>query len=171
LNSKNINAIIKQIQGQWTALVPDLPFSYHFLDESFDDMYRVEQRAGKIALLFSSLAIFIACLGLFGLASFIAELRTKEIGIRKLLGASISNIITILSGNFLKLIGIAFILAVSLAWYFMNGWLQDFAYRITIGWWVFPLAGLLVTIIALITVSFQAIKAAIANPIGALKSE
>jgi len=171
LNTKNITGLVAQIQKKWRAFEPELPFTYRFLDDSFDEMYRTEQRTGKIALIFSILAIFIACLGLFGLATFIAEQRTKEIGIRKVLGASFRDIIIILSGNFMKLIAIAFVLGAPLAWYFMNSWLRDFAFRIEIGWWVFAIAGLLVVSIALITVSFQAIKAALSSPVAALRSE
>src|ERR1700741_3977806 len=128
-------------------------------------MYRSEQRVSKLALIFSVLAILIACLGLFGLAAFIAEQRTKEIGIRKVLGASVSGIIELLSRDFIRLVLIAFVIAIPTAWWIMNRWLQDFAYRISIGWWIFLVAGVLAVAVALFTVSFQAIKAAIANPV------
>jgi putative ABC transport system permease protein len=134
-------------------------------------MYRSEQRVGKIAMIFSILAVFIACLGLFGLATFIAEQRTKEIGIRKVLGANIRSIVQLLSKDFLKLVVIAFIIAVPVGWYFMHKWLQDFAYRIQIRWWVFFVAGLSAVMIAIITVSFQAIKAALTNPVQNLRTE
>ena len=134
-------------------------------------MYRAEQRAGTIALIFSVLAIFIACLGLFGLATFIAEQRTKEIGIRKVLGASVQGIVGMLSKDFLKLVTIAFMIAVPVAWYAMNVWLRGFAYRISLSWWIFIAAGVAAFLIALITVSFQAIKAAIANPVTSLRTE
>ena len=134
-------------------------------------MYRTEQRVGKIALIFSVLAIFIACLGLFGLATFIAEQRTKEIGIRKVLGASVQGIVQMLSKDFIKLVAIAFVCATPLAWWAMHHWLQDFAYRISIEWWMFVTAGAGALIIALMTVSFQAIKAAIANPVKSLRTE
>jgi putative ABC transport system permease protein len=148
-----------------------MPFSYRFLDESFNQMYRAEQRIGRIILIFSTLAILIACLGLFGLSTFIAEQRTKEIGIRKVLGASVSGIVQLLSKDFIKLVALSFIFAAPLAWYFMNKWLQDFAYRIHISWWIFLLAGVLAVTIALVTVSFQAIKAALMNPVRSLRTE
>jgi len=171
VNTSNIKNLITQIQDKWKTLSPGLPFSYHFLNESFDEMYRTEQRVGKIALIFSVLAIFIACLGLFGLAIFIAEQRTKEIGIRKVLGASVKGIIQMLSKDFMKLVAIAFIIAAPLAWWAMHNWLEDFAYRINIEWWMFAAAGLGALFIALATVSFQAIKAAIANPVTSLRTE
>ncbi|HYJ64250.1 MAG TPA: ABC transporter permease [Parafilimonas sp.] len=171
INTSNIQNLIAQIQTKWKALAPGLPFSYNFLNESFDKMYRAEQRVGKIALIFSVLAIFIACLGLFGLATFIAEQRTKEIGIRKVLGASVQGIVQMLSKDFLKLVAIAFVFAAPLAWWAMNTWLHDFAYRINIEWWFFAFAGLGALAIALITVSFQAIRAATTNPVKSLRTE
>ena len=148
-----------------------MPFSYGFLDESFDDMYRTEQRAGKVALIFAVLTIMIACLGLFGLATYMAEQRTKEIGVRKVLGASVNSIINLLSKDFLKLVCIALVIAVPLAWLLMNKWLQNFAFRIDIPWWAFVVAGIITVLIAVLTTSFQAIKAAIANPVKSLRSE
>lgn len=171
INASNAKSLIAQIENKWKALAPGLPFSYRFLDESFNEMYRNEQRVGKIALIFSVLAIFIACLGLFGLATFIAEQRTKEIGIRKVLGASVQGIVKMLSKDFVILVAIAFIFAAPAAWWFMHNWLQDFAYRINIEWWMFAAAGLAALCIALITVSFQAIRAAIANPVRSLRTE
>ena len=134
-------------------------------------MYREEQRVGRIALLFSIIAIIIACLGLFGLAAFVAEQRTKEIGIRKVLGASVSGLVALLSKDFVRLVAISFVIAAPLAWLAMHKWLQDFEYRITISWTVFLLAGLMALAIAIITISFQAIKAAVANPVKNLRSE
>jgi len=171
VSTANINQLIAQVQSKWKSMAPGLPFSYRFLDESFDEMYRNEQRVGKIALVFSVLAIFIACLGLFGLATFIAEQRTKEIGIRKVLGASVQGIVQMLSKDFMKLVAIAFVFAAPVAWYFMHKWLQDFAYRINISWWIFAAAGLTALLIALVTVSFQAIRAAITNPVKSLRTE
>ena len=141
------------------------------MNESFDEMYRAEQRVGKIALIFSVIAIFIACLGLFGLATFMAEQRTKEIGIRKVLGASVQGIVQMLSKDFVKLVAIAFAFAAPLAWWAMHSWLQGFAYRINIEWWMFIAAGLGALFIALFTVSFQAIRAAIINPVRSLRME
>jgi putative ABC transport system permease protein len=134
-------------------------------------MYREEQRVGKVALTFSLLAVFIACLGLFGLATYMAEQRTKEIGVRKVLGASVSGIVSMLSKDFLRLVFISFVIAVPVAWWAMHNWLQDFAYRITIGWWIFIAAGAIAFLIAFITVSSQAIKAALANPVKSLRTE
>jgi putative ABC transport system permease protein len=167
----NIQQLVNQIQNKWKTVAPGLPFSYRFLNESFNQMYRAEQRVGKIAMIFSVLAIFIACLGLFGLATFIAEQRTKEIGIRKVLGASVHGIVQMLSKDFIKLVSVAFVFAAPFSWWAMHHWLQDFAYRINIEWWMFVIAGLGALLIALITVSFQAIKAAIANPIKSLRTE
>jgi putative ABC transport system permease protein len=171
VNTADIKNLIASVQNKWKTLAQGLPFSYRFLNESFDEMYRAEQRAGKIALIFSVLAIFIACLGLFGLATFIAEQRTKEIGIRKVLGASVKGIVQMLSKDFIKLVAIAFVFAVPLAWWAMHTWLQDFAYRISIEWWIFAFAGIMAIIIALLTISFQAIKAAVANPVKSLRTE
>ncbi len=169
--SANIPAIINEATKKWKTMAPGMPFSYRFLDDSFNDMYQAETRVGKIALIFAVLAIFIACLGLFGLATFIAEQRTKEIGIRKVLGASVQGIVQMLSKDFLKLVTIAFVFAAPLAWWGMNKWLQDFVYRINIEWWFFAVAGLGALLIALLTVSFQAIRAAIMNPVKSLRTE
>ena len=171
VNAASIPAILKAAEAKWKSMAPGMPFTYQFMDEGFDEMYRSEQRVGKIAMIFSILAVFIACLGLFGLATFIAEQRTKEIGIRKVLGANIRSIVQLLSKDFLKLVVIAFIIAVPVGWYFMHKWLQDFAYRIQIRWWVFLVAGLSAVMIAIITVSFQAIKAALTNPVQNLRTE
>ena len=148
-----------------------MPFNYKFLDEAFEDMYRQERRVGTVALAFALLAIIIECLGLFGLATYIAEQRTKEIGIRKVLGASVTNIVTMLSTDFVKLVMLAFVIATPIAWWFMNKWLQDFAFRIELSWWIFAVTGIVALLIALITLSFQAIRAAIANPVDSLKTE
>lgn len=171
VETANLPNILKQAEAKWKAMVPGMPFRHRFLDESFDEMYRVEQRVSNIALTFAILAIIVACLGLFGLASFIAEQRTKEIGIRKVLGLSMEGIVKLLSKDFVKLVLIAFVIASPLAWYFMHTWLQDFAYRVDIAWWVFVLAGLLALMIALLTVSFQAVKAALMNPVKSLRTE
>ncbi len=171
VNTSDIKKLIPQIENKWKALASGIPFSYHFLDESFNEMYNGEQRVGKIALIFSVLAIFIACLGLYGLATFIAYQRTKEIGIRKVLGASARGIVQMLSKDFIKLVTIAFIIATPVSWYFMNTWLQDFAYRIELNWWMFAAAGAGTLVITLLTVSFQAIRAAMANPVKSLRTE
>src|SRR5947209_8259356 len=171
IKTANAITLIKQIESKWKTMANGMPFSYRFLNDSFNEMYQNESRVGKIAMIFSILAILIACLGLFGLATFISEQRTKEIGIRKVLGASVQGIVELLSKDFVRLVIIAFVIATPLAWYFMNKWLQDFSYRVDIGWWVFALAGLIALMIALITVSTQAIRAAIANPINNLRTE
>jgi putative ABC transport system permease protein len=171
IKGANIPAVLKEAEDKWKSLAPGLPFSYRFLDESFNQMYRAEERIGKIILIFSVLAILIACLGLFGLSTFIAEQRTKEIGIRKVLGASARGLVQLLSADFIRLVAIAYVIAAPLAWWFMNKWLQDFAYRIEISWWIFVLAAVLAFVIALATVSFQAIKAAMMNPVKSLRTE
>jgi putative ABC transport system permease protein len=171
LKSGNLKSLIAQIEARWKAIAPAQPFAYSFMDDDFNSIYQAEQRVGKIALTFSVLAILIACLGLFGLVTYAAEQRTKEIGIRKVLGASVSNIVQLLSKDFLKLVGIAAAIAFPLAWWGMHRWLQDFAYRITISWWIFLVAGAIALLIALLTVSFQAIKAALANPVKNLRTE
>ena len=155
----------------WKTLFPDKPFEYGFLDESFDKTYKKETKASEIFTLFAVLAIFISCLGLFGLAAFTAERRTKEIGIRKVLGASILNLVGILSKEFIVLVIVSAFIAIPLAWYFMNDWLKKYAYRIDLEWWNFAIAIAITLIIALLTVSYQAIRAALMNPVKSLKSE
>jgi len=171
VSAASVKDLIPKIESRWKSLAPGMPFSYRFMNDSFNDMYRSEQRAGTIAIVFAILAIFIACLGLFGLATYMAEQRTKEIGIRKVLGASVSNVVAMLSKDFLLLVVIASIVAFPVAWWAMNKWLQDFEYRVNISVWVFMIAGIAALLIALITVSFQAIKAATANPVKSLRSE
>ncbi len=171
INAANAPQVIKIAEQKWKAISPQMPFNYKFLDTEFNHVYDAEQRVGKIALSFAVLAILIACLGLFGLAAYIAEQRTKEIGIRKVLGASATSLVAMLSRDFLKLVLISSVIAFPLAWWSMRTWLQDFAYRIEIGWWVFVAAGVIAILIALITVSFQAIKAAMANPVKSLRTE
>ncbi|HLX90086.1 MAG TPA: ABC transporter permease [Puia sp.] len=150
---------------------PAYPFTYDFVDDQFNSMFSSETLVSKLSRVFASLAIFISCLGLFGLAAYTAERRTKEIGIRKVLGASASGVVRLLSTDFLQLVLLSCIIAFPIAWWFMNGWLQGYPYRITIGWWVFFAAGFSALSIALLTVSFQAVKAAIANPVKSLRSE
>lgn len=171
LKTNHIAEVLANVQNVWKKLAPNEPFNYSFLNEDFDKMYRSEQRAGKIFISFAVLAILIACLGLFGLATYAAEQRTKEIGIRKVLGATVSNVVGMLSKDFLRLVVIAAIIAFPLSWWAMDKWLQDFAYRINISWWIFFVAGLVAVLIALITISFQAIKAAVSNPVKSLRTE
>jgi len=167
----NIQSILKEAEKNWKVLASGMPFSYSFMDEHFNEIYKAEQRVGTLALSFSVLAIIVACLGLFGLATFLAEQKTKEIGVRKVLGASVPSILLMLSKEFVKWIAIANLIAWPAAYYFMNKWLQDFAYRIEISWWLFIMAGFIALIIALLTISIQAIKAATANPVESLKYE
>jgi putative ABC transport system permease protein len=171
IKAENASDIIPAIENKWKSFFPDKPFEYFFLDEYWGKLYEKEQKTSNLFFCFSGLAIFIACLGLFGLAAFSAQNKTKEIGIRKVLGASVSGIVSHLSMEFLKWVIIANIIAWPIAYYFMNKWLQDFAYRINISWWVFVLSGGIALVIALITVSVHAIKAAMANPIEALRYE
>ena len=160
-----------QIEAKWKALFPGMPFSYTFMDNDFDNLYRAEARTGQVFVTFAVFAILIACLGLFGLVTYAAEQRTREIGIRKVLGAGTGNLVTLLGRDFLKLVLIATLVAFPVAWWAMNQWLQSFAYRIGISWWIFVAAGLTAIFIALITVSIQTIRAAVANPVKSLRSE
>ncbi len=171
ISGENITATLNYLKTVWKERVPHRPFEYHFLDEDYNALYKVETRTGQLFTVFSSAAILLACLGLFALAAFTTVQRTKEIGIRKVLGASVFNIAGILSIDFLKLVIMAELLAFPLTWWGMHRWLQDFAYRISLNWWVFATAGLLAILIAIFTISFQAIKAALANPVRSLKSE
>jgi putative ABC transport system permease protein len=167
----NIPAVMAQISNKWKELSPSTAFAYSFMEQDFDALYRSEQRMGKLFISFTSFAILIACLGLFGLAAYAAEQRTKEIGIRKVLGAGVSTIVGMLSKDFIKLVLIAILIASPLAWLAMRKWLEGFAYRQQMQWWVFALAGFAAMLIAFITISFQSIKAALSNPIKSLKSE
>jgi putative ABC transport system permease protein len=171
LNTADINGVIAQVKHKWQTAVPGLPFDYTFMDESYSRIYMTEQRMGKIFISFTVLAIVIACLGLFALVAYAAKQRIREIGIRKVLGASVMNIVRALSTDFLKLVLIAIIISFPIAWYIMNQWLQGFAYRVGAGWKIFAAAGILILLIALITVSFQSVKAALANPVKSLKTD
>ncbi|WP_426588467.1 ABC transporter permease [Mucilaginibacter sp. R-33] len=171
VGSTNISATIAAIQQKWKSLVPERPFNYRFVDEAFNAQYSAQVNFGNLFMYFAVLAILISCMGLFGLASYSTIQRTREIGIRKVFGASVTGIINMLSAEFLKLVILSSLIAFPLAWFAMNKWLQDFAYRITIGWWVFALAGMAALVIAFITVSFQAVKAALANPVKSLRAE
>ncbi|HVX48701.1 MAG TPA: ABC transporter permease [Chitinophagaceae bacterium] len=171
INTQNIPALIAQVKNKWNSMAPGQPFSYTFLDADFGKLYAAEQRTGKLFTTFAIFAIFIACLGLFGLVTYAAEQRIKEIGVRKVLGASVAGIVTMLSKDFAKLVLIASLIAFPVAWWAMNEWLKSFAYRITIHWWVFVVAGILTLIIALVTVSIQAVKAALANPVKSLRTQ
>jgi putative ABC transport system permease protein len=171
LTGNNLQSTIDYVKNVWQQFAPAMDFSYSFLDERLYNLYKAEQRLSSIYMLFAGIAIFIACLGLFGLATFMAEQRTKEIGIRKVLGASVTGIASLLSKDFLKLVVTALVIATPVAWWAMHNWLQNFAYHINISWWIFLLAGFVSVFIALITVSFQAIRAALANPVKSLRTE
>jgi putative ABC transport system permease protein len=162
---------IAAAETEWKKYNAGFPFDYSFLDDDYNSLYKSEQRTSLLFNIFAGIAIFISCLGLFGLAAYTAQVRTKEIGVRKVLGASVSGIIQLLATDFIKLVIIAIVFAVPVSWYVMNKWLQDFAYKISIGWSVFVLAGLIAIVIALLTISFQSIKAAVANPVKSLRTE
>jgi putative ABC transport system permease protein len=171
LDGRRIPETMAAVETKWKQFLPSRPFSYFFLDEFFDRQYRGEQHFGRLFLSFAVLAIFISCLGLMGLAAYSTVQRTKEIGVRKVVGASVGNIVYLLSREFLVLVGWAFVVAAPLAWLFVHGWLSGFAYRISSYWWIFGLAGLTALAIALATVSFQSIRAALGNPASSLRSE
>jgi putative ABC transport system permease protein len=171
LSGSDLKTGLAHLEQTWKQFLPDYPFAYTFLDQSFGQLYEAEQRQGFLFTFFASMAILIACLGLFGLTAFATEQRTKEIGIRKVLGASVTSIVALVSRDFLKLVLLANLLAWPIAWYGMHQWLQNFAYRIPMSGWVFVGASVVALLIALLTVSFQAIKAAVANPVEALRSE
>lgn len=171
VNTKDVSKVLPFLQAKWKALIPDEPFSYTFLNEDFQRNYAADARTSRIVNSFTFISILISCLGLFGLAAFAAQQRIKEIGVRKVLGASVPSIVALLSGDFIKLVIISILIATPLTWYVMEKWLQDFAYSIKMEWWMFALAGILAIGIAIITVSSQAIKAALTNPVKSLKSE
>ena len=167
----NISGFLSKAKAAYEKYDSESPFAYHFLDDAFDSMYKAEDKLLKILTAFTGFIIFIASLGLFGLAAFMVIRRTKEVGIRKVLGASVAQLCLMLSMEFAKLVIVAIIIASPVAWWIMNKWLEGFAYRINISWWIFLVAGVVALLIAWMTVSFQALKAAIANPVGALRSE
>jgi putative ABC transport system permease protein len=171
VNAGNPQEIIKSIEKSWKSLAPDQPFQYSFLDEDFGKMYASEQRLGKIFTVFAGLAIIIACLGLFALTAFTAEQRTKEIGIRRVLGASVSSIVMLLSKEFGKLILIAFVIATPIAWFGVDWWLKSYSYKAEIGVMVYVLAGAFAFVIAWITMGYQSIRAASSDPVKSLRSE
>ncbi|HVW15151.1 MAG TPA: ABC transporter permease [Mucilaginibacter sp.] len=168
---KGAQQAIKAAEKIYKSYNPIVPFSYQFLDADYDSLYKTDIRAGTLFSIFAGIAIFISCLGLLGLATFTAQVKVKEIGIRKVLGASVANITAMLSKDFLRLVVISLVVAIPIAWYAMYKWLQDYAYRIGMQWWVFALAGTVALAIAFITISFQAIRAALANPVKSLRSE
>jgi putative ABC transport system permease protein len=171
IKTADVSGLLSSIKNQWNDYKASALFSYYFVDEQFASLYSSEQRTGKIFTSFAVVAVIIAGLGLFGLAAFMIKQRVREIGIRKVLGASSVNITAMLSVDFLRLVLIAIIIAFPLTWFAMHKWLQDFAYRIDIQWWIFIVAGIVALLIAFITISFQSIKAALANPVKSLRSE
>ena len=171
VNGQNTSSVIKSIEALWKERVPGRPFEYKFLDDDYDALYRSEQRTAGVFTTFSVLAILLACLGLFAVSAYAVLQRTKEIGIRKVLGANISEIIMLISKDFLYLVIIASAIASPIAWYLSHKWLEDFAYRISIQWWVFIAAGGASLIVAGVTVSIQSLKSALVNPVKSLKSE
>jgi putative ABC transport system permease protein len=170
-NAANTDQVIDFVESTWNKFAPGQPFTYSFLDDRFGNMYASEVRLGKVFGIFAAFAIVIACLGLFALTAFTAEQRTKEIGIRKVLGSSIGSIVFLLSKEFTKLVAIAFVIASPIAWWAMTKWLEDYQYKIDLSWKIFLSAGVFAAVIALLTISYQSIKAATANPVNSLKSE
>ena len=167
----NIKQTLATMETVWHKFLPDEPFDYAFMDDTFNALYKSDLNTSELILVFSIIAIIISALGLFGLTAFTVDRKRKEIGIRKVLGATVANITTLLSKEFMILVCIAIMIASPVAWWTMNKWLEDFAYRISIGWWMFVFAGLTALFIALVTVSFQAVKAAVANPVKSLRTE
>jgi ABC-type antimicrobial peptide transport system permease subunit len=171
LSTTNIPSAMQSIKKIWQETFPDYVYEYRFLDDKIASFYKQETQLSQLYKIFAAIAIFLSCLGLYGLASFMAAQRIKEVGIRKVLGATAGNIVYLFSKEFIILVAIAFAIAVPIAWYFMHQWLQDYAYRINISWWLFAASGFVAIFIALATISFQAIKAAIANPVQSLRNE
>jgi putative ABC transport system permease protein len=170
-HTNDVFSLVRQVESKFHAVKQGVPFSYTFMDNDFDKLYHAEQQTGQIFITFAVFAILIACLGLFGLVTYAAEQRTKEIGIRKVLGARVSGIVGLLSRDFTMLVGIAALIAFPAAWWAMYKWLETFAYRTEISWWIFLVAGAVALAIALLTVSIQTVRAALANPVKSLRSE
>ena len=169
--SGNIPATLNQLERLWQGSFPEVPFEYLFLDETIDKLYAAESRFQKVFVTLVALGIIIACLGLFALAAFSAEQRVKEIGIRKVLGASVSQVVLLLSKDFLKLVIVSILVSIPLAWYATQSWLNGFAYRVSVQWWIFAAAAAIALTIAFLTISSQAIRAAVADPAKSLRSE
>jgi putative ABC transport system permease protein len=170
-SGNNAHQSIVSVEKQYKKYASDVPFSYQFLDKNFEELYKSDQRTGMLFNVFAGIAIFISCLGLFGLVTFTAQVKIKEIGIRKVLGASVAGIIQLISKDFMKLVIIAIIISIPISWWIMNKWLQGYVYRVDISWWVFVLSAGIAILTALLTVSFQSFKAAIANPAKSLRTE
>src|SRR6185437_17175435 len=171
INGNNMKSTLNNLETVWNNRVPDRPFSYHFLDDSYNKLYEAEQRLSLLFSIAAGLAITLACLGLFGLAAFSTLQRTKEIGIRRVLGANVSSITLLISKNFLQLVAIAVLIAAPLAWWAGNKWLQGFAFRIPVHWYIFVATAIVTALIALCTVGYHSIKASLANPVESLRSE
>lgn len=171
INGRQARQAVAFIQRVWKQVLPEYSFSYQFLDDHFKELYRTDAQISQMVAIMAGLAILISCLGLFGLASFSAEKRTKEVGIRKVLGATVKDIVVLLSGHFVRLVVVANLIAAPLAWWALHRWMEDYAYRVAISWWVFAMAGIAAVVIALATVSFHAIHAALSNPVEALRTE
>jgi putative ABC transport system permease protein len=171
LETKNMTATLQAVKTIWEQTFPNFVYEYQFLDDKVESFYKQEHQLAQLYKIFAAIAILLSCLGLYGLASFMAVQRIKEVGIRKVLGATTSSIVYLFSKEFILLIAIAFSIATPLVWYFMDKWLQDYVYRIDISWRLFAAGGLAAIIIALATISFQAIKAALANPVKSLRAE
>ena len=171
IRTDDVTGFLADLKLKWDSFNPQGPLTYYFVDEKFADLYASEVRTQQIFSVFAVLAVIIAGLGLFGLSAFVIEQRTKEIGIRKVLGASFQNVLLLVSKEFLSLVVVAFIISVPVTFWAMSKWLQDYAYRINIAWWIFGLAGIIALLIAVITISFQAVKAAMANPVRSLRTE
>ena len=171
LRGQNLAQTVSFLETKWKSIVPERPFEYSFLDNDYNKLYDAELRLGKIMNLFAAIAIVLACLGLFGLSAYAAQQRIKEIGVRKVLGASVSDIVFVLSKDFMKLSAIAIVIAFPVAWWTMSHWLQNYQYRIAIQWWVFVVTGIATILIALLTISFQTMKAAVSNPVRSLRTE
>ncbi len=170
-HSENIKTALKSLEASWKATMNNHPFEYFFVDEDYNKQYQSEQRLSNLSVIFSILTIFISCLGLLGLVLIAVAQRTKEIGIRKVLGASVTGITALISKDFLQLVGIAILIATPISWWLMSQWLTAFPYRIEISWWVFAVTGFVAVLIALLTISFRAISAALANPVNSLRTE
>jgi ABC-type antimicrobial peptide transport system permease subunit len=171
IESDNIQETLAQVEAKYSEFNPTYPFAYEFMDEQYAALYRSEQRIGDLAKYFSIFAVIISCLGLFGLSAFTAEQRAKEIGVRKVLGATVQSLVIHLTKDFTKLVLIAISIAIPVSWWLMDQWISDFAYNAGLNWWVFAASGLLAVLIAWLTVSWQSIKAALMNPVQSLKSE
>jgi putative ABC transport system permease protein len=170
-NAADVTNLLKGVEATWNRFSPSHPFEYRFMDDNFSALYKTEEKLRSLLWIFTGMAIFVGCLGLFGLASFAAEKRKKEIGIRKVLGASVTSVVVMLCREFVQLVLIAMLIASPMAYWAMHNWLQDFPYRVGMNFWIFPVAGGLTILVSLLTVGFQALKAAIVNPVNSLRTE